>query len=158
MEQLKQGKVRTFTDCFRLEFQLVQNVLAQKDFREGVQAALVEKRPPQWDPKSLQDISLDQVLRIYFHQKAEKELQLKPEMVKPVNRRFALPTEEEIIRVLQGDDGGSGSGKMTLQELESWFSRQWQGKLWVREKVKDAVGRIACSDSNGFLSTKSLYN
>lgn len=154
MEQLKQGIVRTFSDCFRLEYHLVQRVLAHPDFYEGVTALLVDKRDPVWSPASLKDIPIDTILQQYYFITSPKDLLLQTEAAQPVNRKYGLPTEDMIRKLINGEDSSSGSGKWKTEEVVTWFEKEWQKKKWVKEKVAQVLQRKTEADKEGYLSWK----
>jgi enoyl-CoA hydratase len=56
--QIREGKARSFDDCMRMEWRMVNRVMDGHDFFEGVGAVLVDKgRAPVWTPASLDAVS-----------------------------------------------------------------------------------------------------
>jgi enoyl-CoA hydratase/carnithine racemase len=73
--QIRSGKTLRFEDCMRMEFRMVQRILAGKDFYEGVRAVIVDKdNAPKWSPASLAEVS-DDAINAYFAP-IERELAL----------------------------------------------------------------------------------
>ena len=74
--ELREGKLRSFDDCMRMEFRIASRILAGHDFFEGVRAALVEKNnAPRWRPASLGEVT-DEVVNACFAPLRESELPL----------------------------------------------------------------------------------
>lgn len=64
--QIRFGKTQSFADCMRMEFRMVNRILAGREFYEGVRAVIVDKdNAPKWDPASLEGVSLEDIQR-YF--------------------------------------------------------------------------------------------
>lgn len=74
--QIREGAHLSFDDCMRMEFRLVNRIIAGHDFYEGVRAAIIEKdNSPRWQPASLGDVDAATV-DAYFAPLGEKELKL----------------------------------------------------------------------------------
>ena len=74
--QLREGRHLSFDDCMRMEFRMVNRIIAGHDFYEGVRATIIEKdNTPEWQPADLAQVSADDVAA-YFAPLGEKELQL----------------------------------------------------------------------------------
>jgi 3-hydroxyisobutyryl-CoA hydrolase len=154
LEQLRLGQNRTFADCFRLEYHLVQRVLKHHDFSEGVQALLVDKRKfAHWNPATLQDISTEQVIQEYFKAPTEHELVLPSDAVHPMNRRYGLPTDQVIHKTIQeGRLAGNVTKPWKRDDLVEYFVQQWEGKRWTREKVTMTLDTKTTTDTNGYVT------
>jgi enoyl-CoA hydratase len=73
--QLREGQHFSFDDCMRMEFRMVNRIVAGHDFYEGVRATIIEKdNAPQWQPPNLAQVTHEQV-DAYFAPLG-KELQL----------------------------------------------------------------------------------
>jgi enoyl-CoA hydratase len=73
--QIREGKNKSFDDCMRMEFRMVNRVIAGHDFYEGVRATIIDKDgAPKWQPDSLAAVS-DKDIDAYFAPLA-KELPL----------------------------------------------------------------------------------
>ncbi len=74
--QLHEGAKREFDDCMRMEFRMVNRVVAGHDFYEGVRATIIDKdNAPKWKPASLAEVS-DAAIDAYFAKLSSGELTL----------------------------------------------------------------------------------
>ena len=74
--QLREGRKLDFDDCMRMEFRMVNRVIAGHDFYEGVRATIIDKdQSPKWQPATLEAVS-DAEIDAYFAPLGEKELKL----------------------------------------------------------------------------------
>jgi enoyl-CoA hydratase len=74
--QIREGKSRNFDDCMRMEFRMVNRVIAGHDFYEGVRATIIDKDgAPKWQPATLAEVS-DANIDAYFAPLGENELPL----------------------------------------------------------------------------------
>jgi enoyl-CoA hydratase len=56
--QIREGKYLDFDTCMRMEFRMVNRVIAGHDFYEGVRAAIIDKDgAPKWSPDALAEIT-----------------------------------------------------------------------------------------------------
>ena len=56
--QIREGAKLSFDDCMRMEFRMVNRVIAGHDFYEGVRATIIDKDgAPKWSPASLAEVS-----------------------------------------------------------------------------------------------------
>jgi enoyl-CoA hydratase len=74
--QLRTGRSLGFDDCMRMEFRMVNRVIAGHEFYEGVRATIIDKdQSPKWQPATLEAVS-DAQIDAYFAPLGEKELKL----------------------------------------------------------------------------------
>ncbi len=74
--QIRNGKTLGFDDCMRMEFRMVNRVIAGHDFYEGVRATIIDKDgAPKWKPSSLADVG-ERDIDAYFEPLGDKELPL----------------------------------------------------------------------------------
>ena len=60
--QIREGTHLSFDDCMRMEYRMVNRIVAGHDFYEGVRAAIIEKdNAPKWEPAELSDVTAEQV-------------------------------------------------------------------------------------------------
>jgi len=63
--------------------------------------------------------------------------------------KYALPTEDEIGSLVRGSHTSGGGTGLRLDELLSKFNDLRQGKLGVKEKILEVVGRKCDVVDNG---------
>lgn len=64
--QIREGATRSFDDCMKLEWRLVNRIIKGTDFYEGTRAIVIDKdQSPKWSPNKLEDVSADDV-EAYF--------------------------------------------------------------------------------------------
>lgn len=74
--QVREGAKKEFDDCMRMEFRMVNRIVAGHDFYEGVRATIIDKDgAPKWNPPQLAAVS-DADVAAYFAPLGEKELKL----------------------------------------------------------------------------------
>ena len=74
LRSLQLGKKNSFEDCMKMEFRMVNKVMNDHDFYEGVRALIIDKdNKPSWSPKSIEDVE-DGFVDEFFHSLAENEL------------------------------------------------------------------------------------
>ncbi len=74
--QIREGKKLDFDDCMRMEYRMVNRIVAGHDFYEGVRAVIIDKdNAPKWRPAELAGVS-DADVDAYFAPLGEKELKL----------------------------------------------------------------------------------
>lgn len=74
--QNREGKELSFDDCMRMEFRMVNRVVAGHDFYEGVRATIIDKdNTPRWQPASLAEVS-EADIAAYFAKLSSGELPL----------------------------------------------------------------------------------
>lgn len=74
--QVREGKRLGFDECMRMEYRMVNRIMAGRDFYEGVRATIIDKDgAPQWQPTELAGVSAADVAA-YFAPLGERELKL----------------------------------------------------------------------------------
>ena len=74
LRSLKLGRKNSFEDCMKMEFRMVNKVMNDHDFYEGVRALIIDKdNKPSWSPKSIEDVE-DSFVDEFFHSLTENEL------------------------------------------------------------------------------------
>ena len=72
--QIREGAKLSFDDCMRMEFRMVNRVIAGHEFYEGVRATIIDKDgAPKWNPAELAQVS-DADIDAYFAPLDNKEL------------------------------------------------------------------------------------
>ncbi|WP_395451381.1 enoyl-CoA hydratase/isomerase family protein [Aminobacter sp. UC22_36] len=74
--QVRAGLTMSMDDCMRMEFRILNRMLAGRDFYEGIRAVLIDKGSvPQWQPARLGDVDPADIDR-YFETLGDRELAL----------------------------------------------------------------------------------
>jgi enoyl-CoA hydratase len=74
--QIRNGKTLSFDDCMRMEFRMVNRVIAGHDFYEGVRATIIDRDgAPKWNPDALSGVG-DSDIDAYFAPLGNRELPL----------------------------------------------------------------------------------
>lgn len=74
--QIREGRMLDFDACMRMEYRMVNRIVAGHDFYEGVRAVIIDKdNAPKWQPAELAGVSQADV-DAYFAPLGEKELKL----------------------------------------------------------------------------------
>ena len=74
LRSLRLGRENSFEDCMKMEFRMVNKVMNDHDFYEGVRALIIDKdNKPSWSPKSIEDVE-DSFVDEFFHSLTENEL------------------------------------------------------------------------------------
>ena len=64
--EISSGLTQSMDNCMRMEFRIVNRMLAGHDFYEGIRAVIVDKdNAPKWHPSRLKDVS-DAAVEAYF--------------------------------------------------------------------------------------------
>ncbi|RWC02265.1 enoyl-CoA hydratase/isomerase family protein [Mesorhizobium sp.] len=74
--EINAGLTLSMDECMRMEFRILNRMLAGHDFYEGIRAAIIDKgSTPQWRPAGIDDVSAADV-DAYFAPLDERELKL----------------------------------------------------------------------------------
>ena len=75
-KEITLGAEKSMTECMRMEFRILNRMLAGHDFYEGIRAVIVDKDgAPRWDPPTLEDVEAADIHR-YFAPLGKRELDL----------------------------------------------------------------------------------
>lgn len=99
---------------------------------------MVLKKQPKWIPARLEDIDLDQDIRVKrFHANIRRRLFFSnsQDFHQLPYRRYALPSEKEIL------DTKFLHSLRTVEDTVQWFEKDRNGKFGVRHKVEDVLDR-----------------
>ena len=70
------GMLHSLAECLNMEYRLVRRCCEDKDFYEGVRAAIIDKdNSPKWSPATLDEVT-EEVVDRYFSSLGEEELRL----------------------------------------------------------------------------------
>ncbi|WP_169568666.1 enoyl-CoA hydratase/isomerase family protein [Sneathiella limimaris] len=74
--QIREGATKSFDECMKLEWRMVNRVIKGVDFYEGVRALLVDKdQKPKWSPAELDKVT-DEDINVYFDPLAAGDLDI----------------------------------------------------------------------------------
>ena len=114
------------------------------------------KGKPEWSPASLSEVS-DATVDEYFTQETAPKL-IMPRVEKELKtrdpRKYALPGEDLIMKVVKGEHPSSPDTAITVNELLDRLDEITNNKAGVREKVLEVVNRKCNMDGDKFLSWK----
>lgn len=140
LKQLQLGKNWTIDHAFQREYHIASVFMEGHDFIEGVSARLIRKpaETPKWQPASLSEVSMDDVDR-YFVKRGQEQLQLynrgqTASFLQYPHGWIGLPTEAAVREVVE-------QGGKSKSDVVRHFVRLKEGKLGVKEKVEEIVGR-----------------
>ncbi|KAK9900864.1 3-hydroxyisobutyryl-CoA hydrolase [Cystobasidium minutum MCA 4210] len=169
LEAIRAGKDMNISEVFERDLRLASvfcNPDVAPDFVAGVTQRLLgpkedrKKRAP-WKPSSISEITHDDIRRTFFSAPNKSSPSLPPLQDKTIklysqypHAYFALPSEKLIGRVVRGDTPDSGSFALSKDEVLDWFEREWNGKIGVKEKVREVLQRRTKTMQDGTLQWK----
>ncbi|KAL2126869.1 hypothetical protein VTI74DRAFT_11697 [Chaetomium olivicolor] len=140
LRQMRIGAKWNIRDTYIREHAMATKFMASPDFTEGVTALLIEKRPPTWQPASLEDIPADKSASLtedFFlvpKDKPRLELLTEANYEEYPYARFGVPTEEQVEKKVM-------LGKMTHQQIVDEFVKERNHKQGVKEVVEEILAR-----------------
>ncbi|OBZ69256.1 3-hydroxyisobutyryl-CoA hydrolase, mitochondrial [Grifola frondosa] len=144
---IRRGKGRSLLDALQMEMNIAAAYChgESPDFLTGVSAVLVDKikTRPAWSPDKLEDVNDSEVLKKFFSTYTPAEgnaptitppdyLGDRNELVDPM--QYALPTEDEIRKMVDGSHLRSGATEITLEELVAKFEDMRRGSTECERK------------------------
>ncbi|KAI9260800.1 ClpP/crotonase-like domain-containing protein [Sporodiniella umbellata] len=143
LQQIRNGRDLSLAQCLKMEYRLAQKILFSDDFREGVDATLIRRTEANWNPKKLEDVDANWIKREYFDYSSQIHLNLlnKRDFKEYPHRKFCLPSEQDIMRVVTGETPDVGNYALNRQEVVEYFLRDRKGKQGVKEKVLEVLDR-----------------
>ena len=148
LRAMRVARAWSIAETFQREWALASKFVSHPDFLSGVSARLIEKPPktPTWSPASLDEVSTREVDG-FFMVEGDKRLQLLGghDYREYPYARLGLPREIDVERVVR--EGGRGR-----EEVVEGFVGGRGGKVGVRERVEEVLGRMCVVDGEGRLS------
>jgi 3-hydroxyisobutyryl-CoA hydrolase len=143
LQQIRNGSTLSLAQCFKMEFHLVQKFLQAHDFKEGVYATLVTKQKANWEPKELSKVDDVKIKQDYFDSPSPLRLEMlsNRDYKKYPHRKFMLPSEEDIKRVVTGEAADVGNYALNRQQIIDHLVRERQGKQGLKQKVSEVLDR-----------------
>ncbi|KAI8060965.1 ClpP/crotonase-like domain-containing protein [Gongronella butleri] len=149
LQQLRSGATLSVAQCFKMEYHLVQKFLKDHDFKEGVYSVLVNRgKKAEWQPATLDAVDDKKIAADYFNAPSPLTLNLlnKKDFKQYPHRKYMLPSEEEIKRVVTGEAPDVGNYALTKQEVLDHILRDRKGKQGVKQKVTEVLDRKTKED------------
>lgn len=141
LRQLRISKSWSIAETFQREYQIASHFMEHLDFVSGVNARLVNKPPtdPQWEPKSLRQVSdkdVDAFVRMPGPTMRLPLLNPNKDYTSYPHSRFVLPSEKAIEMYVR-----EAGRRQSRAEVVEEFWKQWEGKDGVRQKVWEVLKR-----------------
>jgi len=131
------------------------------DFKTGVTAVLKTKLKgrPAWSPASLAEVDGSNVEQKFFHSKdAHQANLLVPDFAReraPKDfLKFALPREQDIMRLVKGEDTEGTGLALTLDDLLHKVDKTWGFKPGSKRKTLEIVDRKCALEDGKYLRWK----
>ncbi|OLL22224.1 3-hydroxyisobutyryl-CoA hydrolase, mitochondrial [Neolecta irregularis DAH-3] len=145
----QEAKSWSIDQTFSRDLVFAKKFMEHPDFVEGVTARLFSSPPvtPTWTPASFGELRVSHIARFFEQSPDDPRLNLPERLNRQINyeqyphAEYGLPTEEEIRKVITGQDPDAGASAFTANDVVEFFQRRKNGKTGVREKVLDIVGR-----------------
>ncbi|AEO63331.1 uncharacterized protein THITE_2108432 [Thermothielavioides terrestris NRRL 8126] len=147
LRQMRIGSKWSIHDAFVREHAMAAKFMATHDFTEGVTALLIEKRPPSWQPASLEDIdpkesaALTESFFLVPEDKPRLQLLTDANYDEYPYPQFGVPTEEQVEKKVM-------LGTMTRRQIVDEFVRERKQKQGVREIVEEILARKTVGGAN----------
>lgn len=151
-KQLRQSSKWSIAETFLREHGIASRFMDHPDFAEGVTALLVEKRKPNWDPKTLDEVS-DKTVQEFFTRLENQQMELivsgegADYQDPPYAGFLGLPKETQLESYV---NRGSVTDKA---QVVDHFAQSYKGKQGVKEKVEEFIARRT-QEENGKLIMK----
>ncbi|CAH0482262.1 unnamed protein product [Peronospora belbahrii] len=79
LEQMRQGAVKTYAECFQMEYRVATRMMENPDFFEGVRSVVVDKdRNPKWTKRDITKVTAKEVEAFFKPLDKDQELILYP--------------------------------------------------------------------------------
>ncbi|MCY4178107.1 MAG: enoyl-CoA hydratase/isomerase family protein [Endozoicomonadaceae bacterium] len=92
-EQIKRAATMSLAEIFKMEFDIAIQCTRYKDFCEGIRALLIDKdNQPQWEDKSLSDVSQEKIASFFISHWSDEEHPLKnlTEILSVINAKQSI--------------------------------------------------------------------
>lgn len=159
LQQIRNGSTLSLAQCFKMEYHLVQKFLQGHDFKQGVTATLVTKQKPKWQPEQLSQVDDVKLKQQYFDSPSPLRLELlsSRDYKKYPHRKFMLPSEQDIKRVVTGEAADVGNYALNRQQVIDHLLRERHGKQGVKQKVSEVLDRKTTESKKEDESLKWVY-
>jgi 3-hydroxyisobutyryl-CoA hydrolase len=140
LRQMRIGAKWNIRDTFIREHAIASKFMGAHDFTEGVSALLIDKRPAEWKPAALKDITPEQSPKLtedYFlvpRDQPQLELLTHANYDAYPYSQFGVPSEREVEKKVL-------LGTLTRTQVIDQVLRERKQKLGVKEVVEEIVVR-----------------
>ncbi|KAI9313716.1 ClpP/crotonase-like domain-containing protein [Dichotomocladium elegans] len=144
LQQIRTGASLSLAQAFKMEYHLVQKFLEGHDFAEGVNSQLAKPRKKaSWQPSALSDVNNAKLKQEYFDSPSPLRLELlnRKDFKLYPHRKYMLPSEDDVKRVVTGETADVGIYALSHDEIVQYFLRDRNGKQGVKAKVLDVLKR-----------------
>lgn len=148
LRQMQVGRTWAIQETFQREHEIATQFMKHPDFVEGVTAQLgKEKRPPVWQPASLEDVSPgNEISEPFFATKGEKLPFLNDRTYSTYPHAYVgSPTEEDIAEFVRG-------GQRTREAVLHEFLGRKRGRQGIQTIVEEVLDRKTERDEENTLS------
>ncbi|KAA1469386.1 ClpP/crotonase [Dentipellis sp. KUC8613] len=156
---IRKAKTMNLLDVLKMEASIAAAFCsgATPDFQTGVTTVIVKKirdERPEWSPSTLSEVNAAEIEAKFFKNAPQTSLIL-PEELQEAHTipshftRFALPTEEEIGKVVKGEHPTSDGEALTAEEVVAKFESLRRGKHGVSAKVREVLARRCVAEGKG---------
>lgn len=145
LRQMRVGGEWDIAETFKKEHQIATKFMQHPDFTEGVEALLVRKETPKWQPESLDAISPGtNVTKPFFEFDDNANIKLFTDRTfsEYPHQQLGVPSEKEIEKVLNG-------GSYTQQSLADRVIYSRNNRHGVSDIVKEIIARKTEVDAQG---------
>ncbi|KAL8710008.1 MAG: hypothetical protein Q9220_005279 [cf. Caloplaca sp. 1 TL-2023] len=152
LRALRLGLKWDTAETFQREYHIASKFMEHPDFVNGVSARLIHKPATKasWEPWTLEAVKTEDVEGFFRIEEGEEQLSLLSQGMdyvrSPFERVLGLPREEEVEAFVRG--GGEGQ-RRTREEVVGAMVERREGKIGVREKVEEVLGRRCGVDDEG---------
>ncbi|KAL8736010.1 MAG: hypothetical protein Q9166_000572 [cf. Caloplaca sp. 2 TL-2023] len=148
LRQMRLGARWNTAEAFNREYHIAAKFMQHPDFVNGVSARLIHKpaTKAQWDPPTLEGVSNEDVESFFRIEEGEERLRLLTQGLDydryPFERDLGLPREEHVERVVK-------EKARERKEVVDMMVEAKEGKIGVREKVEEVLGRRTGNNGEG---------
>ncbi|KAL8669578.1 MAG: hypothetical protein Q9168_005833 [Polycauliona sp. 1 TL-2023] len=154
LRQMRLGARWNTAETFNREYHIAAKFMRHPDFVNGVSARLIHKpaTKAKWEPDTLEGVSNEDVEKFFKIDEGEDSLDLLTQGLDydryPFEQTLGLPREEHVEQVIKAKARAWEDVIGTMVEAK-------EGKIGVREKIEEIMGRRASVNGEGKVVWKS---
>ncbi|KAI8964045.1 ClpP/crotonase [Daldinia sp. FL1419] len=144
LRQMRLGRNWTISETFQREHQIAARFMKHADFVEGVTARLRTRKPPQWNPAKLEDVSVDIVDPFFQLSSGPAKLNLVTDRdySEYPYRSFGIPTEEDVETAVK-------ESRSSRYEIREQLVRKKNGRQGIGAIVDEILSRKTTVNEEG---------